>query len=565
MPRLIAAARRGAALAACPLLDVSIVALLAVVLVIIVTGGGQVQLGAIRLRARTVENPIWILTVLIAARHALRDRAPFLGNPRWRPGAWAARGAALISDALPRRVERIFSTPLRALGAVAATAAFIKVALAWAQPGFFSGDDVEIHQMTIGALLGRHWPVWELRSAFFPMTFIYPAQWIAYAAGAANVEALVLAGRVVVAVVSTAAIPLTWIAARRLAPESPLVAAYAVLFLALNKLHMSFGSSELPRPVSTVFVVAAFLLVLRRGVANAAAAGTLLGVAVAFRFSEVVFVAPALLTLGRPRYVARAAVLVAAATLSAAAITAAADAMYWGAPFSSVAAALDYTLVLGQSSRGYEPPWEYARIIPAWSTFLVVGLAIAGSARRNPDTWWLWTPIALLSVLPHKESRYLIPVVPFLSIAAARGLIRAAAWMRQPAGAARSRWARELLAPLLALSILHEAGGWRLLRSNEGVRLAQRVRSSGTGGIVAQDAWRLGGHPYLWQQEPFLDIRAEVLDDREALSGMVKDARWVALRSRTARTAGDRELASLGFTRDPTWRGEDYVLYARER
>ena len=65
-------------------------------------------------------------------------------------------------------------------------------------------------------------------------------------------------------------------AARRLAPADPRLAALAVLFLVINKLQMSFGSSELPRPVSTVFVVASFLVLLRGQLLASAAAGALL-------------------------------------------------------------------------------------------------------------------------------------------------------------------------------------------------------------------------------------------------------------------------------------------------
>src|SRR5207342_3233171 len=103
----------------------------------------------------------------------------------------------------------------------------IRVFLAWASPGFFSGDDVEIHEMTLGTLLGKPWSVWALRCPFFPMTFVYPAQWLALQLGLSSAGGLVLAGRTVVALVSTGAIPLVWCVARRLAPDEPRLAAMA--------------------------------------------------------------------------------------------------------------------------------------------------------------------------------------------------------------------------------------------------------------------------------------------------------------------------------------------------
>ena len=545
-------------------LDVLILAVLAIAVGILITGGGLFELSGIRIRARTVDNPLIILTAAIALRYAAGRAFPLLGIRRWSIAAASAAAIHTTCDDVPDRITRLFARPIVALAAVGLAVFTVKALLAWQLPGFFSGDDVEIHLISMGALYGQHWPVWELRSAFFPMVFIYPAQRAAFALGAAAPEALVLSGRLVVALLSTAVIPLTWLAVRRLAPGDTRLAALAVLFVAISKLLVSFGSSELPRPISTVFVVAAFVAALDTKLLASAAAGVLLGVAAAFRFSELVFIPAALLTLPRDRYWLRAVIVGAAALSTAAAITAASDTVYWGTPFSSIATAVDYTLIERQSSRGYQPPWEYLKTIPSWSTFLVVALAVAGSSRRHPDSWWLWGPFALLSLLPHKEGRYLIPVVPFLSIAAARGFMRAIEWIRRTASATGwRRCARELFAPVLLLSLLHEAGGWRLPRSNEGVRLAQYIRSSEVAGFAGQDLWRLGGHPYLWHHDPLINITPELLDDRRATAAAVEHVRWVALRTRTARTVGDPIMDSLGFDREATWRGEDYVLYVR--
>ena len=548
------------------LLDAVIVALLTVVVAIVITGGGTIEAGGLRVRARTIENPILILAAIVALRYATAQWSPFLGVERWGMDSRIAAGVRMVEESLPRRAATLFQRPVRAVLLIAAGVFVVKALLAWSSPGFFSGDDVEIHEMSLSALLEQRWPIWELRSAFFPMLFIYPAQRLAMAGGAVDPAALVFAGRLVVAVLSTAVIPLTWLAARRLAPADPRLAAVAVLFVSFNKLLMSFGSSELPRPVATVFVVGAFLLILRPGTTAPAAAGALIGVAAAFRFSELVFLPAALLTLGRDRFLVRATVLLGAAAIALAGITAVADALYWGRPFSSVAAAVDYTLVQRLSSRGYEPLWEYLALIPAWTTFLFVGLAIAGTSRQHPESWWLWTPIALLSLLPHKESRYLIPVIPFFSIAAARGLLRTGEWMRRSAAATGwRRWARELFAPALVLSVLHDMGGWRLVRSNEGVRLAESLRASPQSGVAAQDLWRLGGRPYLWRHEPLVEIPPELLDDPQATAAAVASVQSVALRARTGRTVGDRVLPPLGFERAAWWRGDDYVLYVRRR
>lgn len=542
------------------LLDVLLVGLFASVLVIVVTGGGVVHAFGNVVRARGVDNPIWALTGLVVLRYALREW-PFLGVRRWQTDAVVSGSAGWAIG----RVSAWFSRPLPTVVCLAIVVFLIRVLLASISPGFFSGDDVEIHEMTLGALLHQRWPVWDLRCAFFPMTFIYPAQRAAAALGATSPKMLVLSGRTAVALLSTAAIPLVWVAARRVAPADTRVAVLSVLFLAVNKLQMSFGSSELPRPVSTVFVLAAFLCVVRRRILWSAAAGIFLGVAVAFRFSEVVFLPAALITVGR-RYRTDGAILLLTAGATAAAIIGLADALYWGHPFHSLIAALDYTLVRGESSRGYQPFWEYVRIVPSWSTWIVVMLAVAGSSRRQAETWWLWTPVVLLSLLPHKESRYLLPVIPFLCIAATRGFLRVAEWVRHASELTGwRRWARDLFAPLFALAVLHDVGGWRLARSNEGIRLAEYLRHSREVGVAVQDPWRLGGLPYLSPLQPIFAVSPEQLSDPSGFAAVIKDARWIAIRSRVARTASETVLHAAGFERDPAWNGEDYVLYARVR
>jgi hypothetical protein len=547
-------------------LDTALITVVAVIGVIAITGGGVLHVGEFRVRARTVGNPIWIAALLIVLRYAIRSWSPFLGWARWPLPSLIERGRTLVLAGIPDVLVRWFSRPLRGLLVVAALACTVKLLLAWSSPGFFSGDDVEIHEMSLAALFDAEWPVWQLRSAFFPMLVIYPAQSLAAAFGAVSSEVLVFAGRAAVAIVSTAAIPLTWLAARRLAPADPRVAGLAAMFLVINKLQMSFGSSELPRPVSTVFIVGAFLVVLRGQLLASAVAGALIGIAAAFRFSEIVFLPAAVLTLEEDRRWTRAAALVAAAAITLLGITAAADALYWGRPLTSLATIVEYTLIQRGSSRGFEPPWEYVRIIPAWTTVIFAALAVAGSSRRHADSWWTWMPLALLSVLPHKESRYLIPIIPFFSIAAARGFLRCAEWIgASSASLGWRRWAGDLYAPAVLLAVMHDVGGWRLVRSNEGVRLAGYLAGAGgAGGVAAQEIWRLGGRAYLRSHDPLVVLPPELPEDGSTAAA-VANARWVALRSRTARTNGDVVMAALGFVRDGAWSGDDYVLYVRMR
>lgn len=550
---------RGGLKAVSVLLDGAILGLLAVIVFILITGGGAFQLGSIRLRLRSVDNPIWELAALLGLRFLLRRQAPFLGLPRL-----DLSNVDRLSLSIARGVLSRLGTAeaRRWILAACVVAVAVKTLLAWSLPGFFSGDDVEIHDMTLGTLLGRPWPVWELRSPFFPIGFILPAQRLALALGASRPEDLVFAGRLVVVLLSTLAIPLTWLAARRLSTEASGIPLLAALLFAVNKLHMSFGSSELPRPVSTVFVLSSFIA-LTGPAPRAAIGGALLGCAAAFRFSEAIFVLPAAVLLMTSAHWNRIPALVAGWTISAGLIIGISDYLYWGAPFSSLLRAADYTVVDRLSSRGYEPVYQYVALVPAWSHWAIVGLAILGSWKSRVLLAWTWLPIALLSCLPHKESRYLIPVMPFVAIAAATGFHGVVQAARAPGPSRLATATGIALVPLVLLACLHDVGGWRLVRSNEEVRLAQFLNAQGREGIAVEQAWRLGGQPYLSTHDLIVDISPDRLRDARSRSDAFKDVRWIALTSASARRLDPAEMQALGFERDAAWQGQSYWLFTR--
>ena len=564
LPTIEATSRKDAAAgltvkAACLIIDLAIAGLTVAILFVLLTGGGELQAGTVRLRLRSVQNPLWEFTALLVLRYGLRRKCPFLGVRRFDLSDVDSQLPALARRALARLEGAVAA---RWIVIICLGVFLLKATLAWRLPGFFSGDDVEIHEMTLGKLLRHAWPVWELRNPFFPMAFILPAQRLALALGATDPAQLVFAGRLVVALVSTLAIPLTWLAARQLSPSAavPLLAA---LLLAVNKLHVSFGSSELPRPVSAVFVLAAFVT-LTRNAPRPFLGGVLLGCATAFRFSEAIFLIPAAIVCATGAAWMRIAILGAAWAGTAGAIMGVSDWLYWGRPFSSLIAAVDYTLVNRLSSRGYEPFYEYVVLLPTWSNWPMVLLAILGTWNNRQLAVWTWLPIAMLSCLPHKESRYLIPIVPFLSIGAALGaekLIRAGASGERRRNV--TRWGAASLVPLLIIACAHDAGGWRLARSNEEVRLARFLNSQGTDGVAVEAPWRLGGGPYLFTHEPIVEIRDERLRDAESRYQLLKDVRWIAVTSRTARRLDPGETRRLGFERDVRWSGQNYWLFTR--
>ena len=88
-----------------------------------------------------------------------------------------------------------------------------------------------------------------------------------------------------------------------------------------------------------------------------------------------------------------------------------------------------------------------------------VSSASRGESRGlRPAVWWAIVPIAILSALPHKESRYVIPVVPFVSICAAAGLTRAIQWTRTAASPRLARGPRRGTRPPRSSTIWANGG-----------------------------------------------------------------------------------------------------------
>jgi Alg9-like mannosyltransferase family len=438
--------------------------------------------------------------------------------------------------------------------------------------GFWTGDDVEIHEMTFARMFGWHWQAWDLRSPLFPMFFIYPVQALLHWAGENDPGRLIIAGRLVVALFSLANLWLTFRVARRVFDSTP-VAVLSVLILAANKLHTIGGSTELPRTVSSFFVLAGFNALLAPDLMMTIAAGGLVGLGAALRFSEALFVIPALIQIAATRRWPHVLSFVLSFALICGGVFGPVDAWYWGQPFFSLRHIVDFTLVKGLSSRGYQPFYEYVRAIPAWADPLTVGLAIYATRRR---LWtlavWTWLPVLCLSVLPHKEPRYLIPILPFFAMMAASSLWQVMEWLCDPSAAGRGIVRRQRFAAALVVAcgaaLVWEAKGFWFVRTESDVILAQHIAAEGpVGGAAIEQAWRMGGRLYLSTADQVIDV--EPVADAHGLDRALRTPgiTWIALLDRDIKRFGwDSPVRATGFNEVPipaaTHRSE-YRLFRR--
>jgi glycosyl transferase family 22 (putative mannosyltransferase) len=547
--------------------DVVLLTVAATIALVISTGGGEFDLSGRHVSVHSLGVPVAAATVLLLVRFRL-PRVPFLGFTSIRINDIDSRVASATWRVAEASRDLSRERALRIMFVLSIAALAIKAGTAVAHPGFFSGDDVEVQEMTLGRLLHRDWPVWNLRSPFYPMLIVYPVQAIVSAAGVSDVGSLVTAGRIAVAALSTLAIPLLYVLVRRGHGVGEAMA--AAVFLAVSRLHLAFGSTELPRPVAAVVVLAAFGALTPAKGPRSAVAGLLLAIAAAMRFSEAIFAAPAMIQLLWDRRVKSAVVLVATFAGGLAVIQAVSDEIYWSEPFFSARHIVEYTLVQGQSSRGFQPVWHYALRFTEWTNPVALAFAVIGARRNGRAALWVAVPILLFSLLPHKEARYLIPVNPFVAFLAGVGAWTAVRHLtRRSTGTpsqASPRWVTAAVVVTCAAA-LYELGSFRLARSDAEVRLARvlQTTSRSWARFAAEQAWRMGGHLYL---EPAELIAVAAPTRTQELTSLASDRSLdaVALRTTTCRVlACETAFAAGGYASVPVAADSGYVLFARAR
>jgi hypothetical protein len=511
-----------------------LVAVLGVVVIVLLlfTGGGLFSIAGHRIRMTSARNPLLFACLCAAVRYVWFRAVPFFGVSRHVPGdadAWLTRR-------WPARHSGISAGAARAvLAVIIGVSLLLRLVNAVAHPGFSTGDDVEIHMMTLARLLGHTWTAWNLRSPFYPMTFLYPAQFTAFQLGWTDVGSLVLAGRLVVVALATVTVWVVYRIAWRLTSHAP-TALLAAAFAACSRLHLWFGGSEFPRPVAAAFIAGAFYLLLVDRRRSVAIAGVLLGIGGSLRFGELLFMVPAALQLFLEQRHRDAVILALAGVATAAIVLGAADWLYWGTPFFSLKNIFDYTVIQGQSSRGYQPLWFYFTNAGEWTSLVVLLLAAIGTWLDRRLAIWVWLPILLLSALPHKEARYMIPVLPIVAVAAAvgvRALLQPAARLAAPA----------LVVFVVSISLLGELSMWRFNRSDAAVALAREIAAMHPSGVASQQSWRLGS-PLYWAD---VDVLVDLPDGPQESITLAPAIDTVVVLHRDMSSQVLRRLQQAGF------------------
>jgi hypothetical protein len=257
----------------------------------------------------------------------------------------------------------------------------------------------------------------------------------------------------------------------------------------------------------------------------ASLAGVTIGIGAVIRFSEAIFIVPCLIYLIMEKRIRHAVWVSLASLVTGMALLGISDYYYWGSPFFSLKNIIDYTLVMKLSSRGYQTPLYYITHIGEWSNGLMVVLAVlAFRWKKHTITIWALSPLLLLSLFPHKESRYLVPVIPFFAAMAGIGVWY---WLKETAAnPALKLPKRQLQALLLSFafigSLLFEVDGFRFRRSEAGVDVAKYLTAQKNIQSVAfEQVWRAGGKIYLHKIPQVLDISPDSIGDPQYLMKII--------------------------------------------
>ena len=274
---------------------------------------------------------------------------------------------------------------------------------------------------------GYQYRAWDIRNLFIPQWVVAPPIWLASHFGIHDVKTLIVIATLPFIAAYVATIWLVnRLALRWIGNET--TALVASLLYALHWIPLAFGSTVYPRTIATLCIVAAALCLSERsappgrpgasltlGVTHFFA-GLLIGVAFADRFSEIVFIVPLLLIARR-----RIAFL-AGAAVSIAILVGAYDWYIWGSPFSSFIKFTHLTIIEPDfaSRVKYQSPFWYLETIARWCALTMLPLLWRARRAWRPLVF-IAVPLLALSLIKHKEVRYLEGVIPFLAIAAAIG------------------------------------------------------------------------------------------------------------------------------------------------
>lgn len=365
--------------------------------------------------------------------------------------------------------------------------------------GFHSGDDVELLQAAFMRAVGLVYVPWEIRNLFVSDVLIVPVVSLASALGVESARSLCWIATFPFVVLASINTLLVYQLGQRWFGELPTALLAATLY-AFHWLPLGYGSTVYPRTASTTCILLAALLLTARPktIPSAAAAGALMGIVFAVRYSEVIFLAPMMIAIAVRRKPAierfRHAAAFAAGFVAMSLLTVGLyEFLTSGRPFANLIAFAKFTLIERQSSslQKIQPWYWYFLRLPKWLPLTVIPLFFwpKGPRRLGPSAIFIAVPLLVLSAVHHKELRYLQGLIPFVSLATAQ-----AAWRWWQSGR------RHAVVILLVLGLAFGVSwpGFLRKKSMAAVLAAESLsRRPGLTKVALSQSWAYGGRMFL--------------------------------------------------------------------
>ena len=402
--------------------------------------------------------------------------------------------------------------------------------------GFLTGDDVEVLAEAFHRAIGFRYRPWDIRTLFVPDFVVAPMVWLGHAAGVRDTRTLIEIATLPFIALTLATIMLTYRLTMRWSDGDKVASGAAAVLVALHWIPLGFGATVYPRTVAMASIVAAALLVERFPFI----AGALLGVAFADRFSEIVFVVPLLIVARRNWW--KVAIGAAASVVVTVGVY---DWVTWGDPFGTLTRFAKLTFVEPDfaSRSKYQGPLWYVTNVVRWCAPALLPLMFFCRRREA----WIWTivPLVLLSVVQHKELRYLEALIPFAMITAALGF--GALW----------RTHRAIAGALIAIAIPWNLIGLRAFvhKTMPCVMAARDLAANPRVNTVAMSQlWAYGDRLYLTDRMSVRDVNTPPTTLAENLQGADAVALYEADVQEDPRIA--ETLFAHGFVPFRTYRWE---------
>ncbi len=382
-----------------------------------------------------------------------------------------------------------------------------KLVLASRYYGFLTGDDLEVVEAAAKYALGFDYQPWSLRCLFHPAFLVAP---FVKALGGPGPPfdplRVVWAASLPAILASTASIWMVYRLALRLeAPRRTTVLAAALY--ATHWLPLSYGSMPFPRPISTMFFLAALLAAAEPSRVRAFLGGVLVAAAFAVRFSEGILLFPFLWFLWRRhRSAALLAAGVAGAFVGSGLFVGLVDAATWGRAFASLSEFFRIMYVQQPPSfPRYDKPWFwYATSVLQWAgpaAVILVLLSWPRARRARTALFLLAFVVAGYSVFAYKAYRYLQAAIPFLTIAMASGCSALLESERR-----WRRWTGGLLAAVAVGWSIERTVSLMRERTMDAVDAALSLRRRPDRVLVVEQAWAYGDRLILGNRAEIRDL-----------------------------------------------------------